>query len=239
MKVILSNYRNHWISPYTIIDYVFFWTDWSKCSRNRRIVEDDAWVDHPKWVDKATEYIDPFCRGIQWVLNLVHPRIMYVKLDRWDTWSMDHTLAYIILPMLKQLQETKNGSAMVDDEDVPKELREPKKPKRKKNDVRGTLQVHALEMEDEHSMIHKKWEWVLGEMIWAFEQKVKDDDESEFFDHSAYEKDNGKTNHEKWFEDMSDGKSKLKVDWVGLKAHQERKANGYRLFGKYYEGLWD
>ena len=104
MKVILSNYRNHWISPYTIIDYVFFWTDWSKCSRNRRIVEDDAWVDHPKWVDKATEYIDPFCRGIQWVLNLVHPRIMYVKLDRWDTWSMDHTLAYIILPMLKQLQ---------------------------------------------------------------------------------------------------------------------------------------
>jgi hypothetical protein len=154
---------------------------------------------------------------------------------------MDHTLAYIILPMLKQLQETKHGSAMVDDEDVPEELRQAPLPKRKrkKNDVRGTLQVHALEMDDEHSMIHKKWEWVLGEMIWSFEQKVKDDDESEFFDHSAYEKDNGKTNHEKWFEDMSDGKSKLKVDWVGLKAHQERKANGYRLFGKYYEGLWD
>ena len=38
---------------------------------------------------------------------------------------------------------------------------------------------------------------------------------------------------------MTEGHSKLKVDWDGLKAHQERKTNGYRLFGKYYEGLWD
>ena len=76
-------------------------------------------------------------------------------------------------------------------------------------------------------------------MIWAFEQKIKDDDESQFFDHSAYKDDSERTNHEKWFKDMSDGLSKLKVDWDGLKAHQERKSNGYRLFGKYYEGLWD
>ena len=36
---------------------------------------------------------------------------------------MDHTLANIILPMLKQLQATKHGSPMVDIEDVPEELR--------------------------------------------------------------------------------------------------------------------
>jgi hypothetical protein len=35
----------------------------------------------------------------------VHPEIKYVKIDRYDTWSMDHTLADIILPMLKQLQK--------------------------------------------------------------------------------------------------------------------------------------
>jgi hypothetical protein len=238
VKVILSNYRNHWISPYTIIDRVFFWTDWSKCSRQKRIVDDGEWVDHPKWVAKAADYLNPLSVAIQWVLNLVHPRIMYVKLDRWDTWSMDHTLAHIILPMLKQLQESKHGSAMVDDEDVPVELREAKKPKRKKNDVRGTLQVHSIDLEDEHTLVHQKWEWVLGEMIWAFEQKMKDDDESQFFDHSAY-KEEGKTNHDTWFKDMSEGKSKLKVDWDGLKAHQERKANGFRLFGLYFEGLWD
>ena len=33
--------------------------------------------------------------------------------------------------------------------------------------------------------------------------------------------------------------SKLKVDWDGLKAWQKRKENGFRLFGKYYEALWD
>lgn len=233
----MSNYRNHWISPYTIIDHVFFWTDWSKCSRNKRIVDDGEWVDHPKWVDTVANYLNPLSVAIQWVLNLVHPRIMYVKLDRWDTWSMDHTLAHIILPMLKQLQETKHGSAMVDDEDVPEELRQAPLPKRKKKKDMPTVQVHSLDLEDEHTLVHQKWEWVLGEMIWAFEQKMKDDDESQFFDHSAY-KEEGKTNHDTWFKDMSEGKSKLKVDWDGLKAHQERKENGFRLFGKYYQGLW-
>ena len=46
-----------------------------------------------------------------------------VQLDKFDTWNMDDTLAHIILPMLKQLKETKHGSHIVDDEDVPEELR--------------------------------------------------------------------------------------------------------------------
>jgi len=57
------------------------------------------------------------------VMDVIHPKIDYVKIDRWDTWSMDHTLAKIILPMLKQLKDTKHGSAIVDLEDVPEELR--------------------------------------------------------------------------------------------------------------------
>ena len=28
-------------------------------------------------------------------------------------------------------------------------------------------------------------------------------------------------------------------DFVGMKRHQDRMSNGFRLFGKYYEGLWD
>jgi len=239
MKIYFNGYQNHWLSPYTIIDYVFFWTDWSKCSRNRRIIEDKEWVDHPAWVEKVVPVLEPFCNTLKWVSERINPSIRYVKIDRYDTWSMDHTLAYIILPMLKQLQSTKHGSAMVDDEDVPEELRELKPIEEKKNDIRGTLQVHSIDLEDEHTLIHQKWEWVLGEMIWAFEQKVKDDDESEFFDHSAYKDDSKRTNHDKWFDDMTKGESKLKVNWDGLKAHQERKTNGYRLFGKYYEGLWD
>jgi hypothetical protein len=32
---------------------------------------------------------------------------------------------------------------------------------------------------------------------------------------------------------------KLKVDKEGLKAHQDRKQNGFRLFGTYFQTLWD
>ena len=44
MKVYINKYKDHWISPYTMIDYVFFWKDWSKCSRWSldQSLEDDA-----------------------------------------------------------------------------------------------------------------------------------------------------------------------------------------------------
>ena len=37
-----------------------------------------------------------------------------IQIDRYDTWNMDHTLALIVLPMLKQLKKEKHGSPMVD-----------------------------------------------------------------------------------------------------------------------------
>ena len=30
-----------------------------------------------------------------------------------------------------------------------------------------------------------------------------------------------------------------RTDWEGYKAYAERIANGFRLFGKYYQNLWD
>jgi hypothetical protein len=95
MKVYISKYRDHWISPYTMLDYAFWWTDWSKCSRDRRIRsldEESKYVEHPAWVERATDYISPVCRAVQWVLDLVHPQINIVQIDPWDTWSFDHTL---------------------------------------------------------------------------------------------------------------------------------------------------
>ena len=236
MKVYLNGYKDHWISPHTIVDYMFFWTDWSKCSRNKWIVADKDWVETPKWADNLADKLTWISNFIKFIGDLFDRKINYVKIDRWDSWSADHTLSLIILPMLKQLRDTKHGSPMVDDEDVPEELRHEKKPKRKKNDVRGTIQVHSIDMDDD-SLVHKKWDWVLNEMIFAFECKVKDDDESQFWDHSAY--DLGKKGSSEWLDDMSKGQSKTKCDWDGLRAHQARKTNGYRLFGKYYEGLWD
>lgn len=202
MKVYLSKYRYHWISPYTVLEKVFFW---------REIDYDEPIID--KWSDRLA----PICQGIQKVLDFIHPKINYVKIDRWDTWSMDYTLSFIVVPMLKQLKETKHGAPFVDDEDVPEELKSTSAPPKE----------NEWDTDDNH---FKRWDWALNEMIWAFEQNLDHDSEDKFFDHAEWdekEKDFGKNLH------------KIKIDQPGLKAHQDRKANGFRLFGKYYQGLWD
>ena len=107
MKVYISGYRDHWISPYTMLDYMFFWTDWSKCARWKLLqtLEDEqqeksAYVERPEWCERWSDRLEPVSKAIQWVWDRVHPPINYVKIDRYDTWSMDHTLSPIILPML-------------------------------------------------------------------------------------------------------------------------------------------
>ena len=187
MKVWLSNYRNSWLSPYTILEKVFFW---------REIDYDEPLIE------KLSSIIEPFSKAWQKVHQTLYPRFDYVKIDRWDTWSMDHTLAHIILPMLKQLKKDKHGAPFTNDKDVPKELKSTSaKPKENEWD---TDEFHF-----------QRWDYILDEMIWAFEQKINDDDEGKFFDHSAYEKD---PKHDKFLDDITAGVSKLKVDWVGLKA---------------------
>jgi hypothetical protein len=128
---------------------------------------------------------------------------------------MDHTLAHIIVPMLKQLKATKHGSPITDLEDIPEHLHPKVAPGAHNN------------YDDE--TVHERWNWVMDEMIWAFEQKLKDNDDAEFYDHSA-------VNHSAGINTQI---NQMKVDRVGLDAHNARKANGYRLFGKYYSGLWD
>jgi hypothetical protein len=207
MKVYFNGYPDTWISPYTILEKVFFW---------REIDYDEPIID--KWSDRLL----PLCNALQKIRQTINPQIRYVKLDRYDTWSMDHTLSHIIVPMLKQLNSTKHGAPFVDDADVPEELKSTSAPpKENEYDVDGNH--------------FKRWDWVMNEMIWAFEQQLKEDDESQFFDSSAYEG----VDFKERMKDMEKGQSKTKVDWDGLKAHQERKQNGYRLFGKYYQSLWD
>ena len=133
-----------------------------------------------------------------------------VRIDPWDTWSMDETLAPIILPMLKQLKEKKYGSPYVENVDVPEELQ---------------MTVHekmAWKVDAEtNDKWHDRWDWVLGEMIHAFEQKCADDWREQFF-----------------IEDSS-AECGLRMDSEGIEKEQERISNGFRLFGKYFENLWD
>lgn len=201
MKVYLSKPRYHWISPYKILEKVFFW---------REIDYDEPLIE--KWSDR----LEPVSKAIQKVLDIIHPKVDYVKIDYWDTWSMDCTLSPIIAPMLKQLQKEKHGAPLVDDDDVPVELRSTSAPA-KEND---------WDTDDNH---FKRWDWVMEEMIWTFDQLSNWDNDSKFYDHG--EKVEG--------ESFEDSLKRIKVDKEGLDAHNDRIQNGLRLFGKYYRNLWD
>lgn len=223
MKIYRSNYRHHWVSPYTILKAVCFWEKDDDVFYNH---EDVPGHKYDKWVN----FLNPFCKAWQKFLDFVHPEIKYVKIDRWDTWSMDHTLADIILPMLKQLQKDKHGAPFTDDEDVPLELRS----------YACIPKDNAWDTDDNH---HQRWDWILNEMIFAFECKVDDSWEEKFrsgeFDHKtvACEWDeNGKATMYKWVEGP---KHTYKLDIEGMQEVQKRITNGFRLFGKYYEALWD
>jgi hypothetical protein len=223
MKVYINKYRNHWLSPYTILEKVLFWKDWDKISY------DEPWVD--KWSNRLT----PFCLALQTVLDKIHPKIDYVKIDRYDVWSMDHTLALIVLPMLKKLKETKHGSPLVDDDDVPDELKSTSAPPKE----------NEWDIDANH---FKRWDWVLDEMIFAFECKNNDDWDEQFWAGKwgdwKFEK-TGETTYNP-FSGKIEELSELKIiggdrtcDWDAREKMQKRISNGFRLFGKYYEGLWD
>ena len=215
MKVYLSGYRSHWLSPYTILEKVFFWRE---IDYNEPVIE--------RWSNR----LNPLCVAAQKFLDFVHPKIEYVKIDRYDTWSMDHTLAHIVLPMLRQLKKDKHGSPLVDDEDVPEELRSTSAP--------------AKENEwDTDENWFKRWDWVMDEMIFAFECKLDDSWEDAFREGeidwktvpSAWDA-NGKPT----LYSMEDGPNHTyKCDYDGMKVVNDRIQNGFRLFGKYYQGLWD
>ena len=140
-------------------------------------------------------------------------RKVEIQIDPWDSW---HTLALIALPLIKQLKETKHGSALVDDADVPEE-------------IRSTSAAPKENEWDTEEFFHARWDWVLDEIIWALEQHTDHDSESKFYDHSG-------VNEE---DELMVRVRSIKVDREGLVAHQKRVQNGFRLLGLYWTNLWD
>ena len=137
-----------------------------------------------------------------------------IEIERFDTWSMDHTLALIIHPMLVQLKDTKHGAPNVDDEDVPENLRSVNAPAKEKS-------------YDTDEYWFDRWDWVLDEMIWAFNEKNRDTWKEVFYGPYTESEDDDSFGHFEW------------IDHKGMEVHQARISIGFRLFGKYYEGLWD
>lgn len=210
MKIYTSNYRDHWLSPFVILEKVLFW---------RKDIYDR---EPPKWLQTLCECNKKF-------LDTIHPRINYVKIDPYDTWSMDHTLAPIILPMLKQLQKSKQGAPWVDDEDVPDYLKSMNAPRVE----------YAGETDDNFFL---RWDWVLNEEIFAFESKNNDEWMEQFksgVSDITWVDSDEEYDGEKCTEMKQGPNHTLVYDWDGINAYEARIQNGFRLFGKYYSGHWD
>ena len=163
-------------------------------------------------------------------------RTVRVHVDPWDVWDASTTLAHVILPVLEQLRETKQGAPFVDKEDVPKELHDKKITKKQKENG---------EVGDNH---FKRWDYVLDAMIWSFREIVEDEPgEEEFFTGESDivwtpvdEKGNEVSEEERKYYRMDKGPNDTrKIDEEGLKAYNERIDYGLRMFGKYFRALWD
>jgi hypothetical protein len=157
--------------------------------------------------DKLGEWLNSIPsvqRFFEWLGRLRQRRVV-VKIHPYDVWNMNDTLGLIILPMLKMLRETTHGYSMVDDEDVPMELRSTAAPPLLEERINCGYP-------DENG--ERRWDWVLGEMIWSFEQ-LADSAEDQFF---------------------AAGKA---FDRAAYNAWYARKRRGLALFGKYYGALWD
>lgn len=248
MKVKIGPYI-HFVGPYQIADKIFFWVDdYATCEEiggdpkleQRWDYRAKKWLGHflahgfyQRDTTKRDYLIDPDDKGT-WFYHLckwIHSkrkRTIKVHIDRWDSWSADHTLSMIILPVLKQLRDSKHGGPYVDDEDVPDNL---------KSTAAEPMTEQQKEWGDVDSNHFKRWDYVLDEMIWAHEQHVLDD-EPDFW----IEEPEGM-----YFEPCADNPklSTLKYDKEGkfdqdaYTAYHARLKNGFRLFGKYYQALWD
>lgn len=164
-------------------------------------------------------------------------RKVTVQVDKFDTYSLDHTLALIILPALIQLKQTMHG--------VPTDFSEV-----------GGEDYHDqtsfdFYKEDQQEMFEKRcqaWNETLDKMIWSFQQ-IALEDYDDLYHHGNPEYDWVKTDKqylnpitgkmEDTFQMVDKNPEEHWYDHVGHKLHEERIQKGLELFGKYFRNLWD
>ena len=220
MKVHIGPYINHF-GPYQIAEKILFWKD-------KYDFNDDATQRLGQWLatnrNGKDSWLSKFCR---WV-DSKKKRKVSIRIDHTDVWSMDNTLAMIIVPMLEKLRESKDGGPCIDDEDVPENIRSTAAPELTEE------QKNCGHIDDNH---FKRWEWVLNEMIWTFQQHSNDGWEEQYY--------SGEVDWSLVKDENSSGSILLpgpnhtfESDSEGIKQHRERMRIGRILFAKYYESLW-
>jgi hypothetical protein len=207
MKIYIGPYRD-WYGPYQIADllrYIGFSEE--RCDRVGK------WLNNTRLLE--------FC---EWV-HSKRKRTVKIKIDDYDAWGVDHTLALIVVPLLKRLKEKKQGAPHVDDEDVPDRLKSTNAP---------PLTEEEKNYGSPDANWFHRWEWILDEVIWSFNQILDEESELQF----SKDKDPSKPSNEPGLS-FRESMNRMDFDIEAYKAHQDRIQNGMCLFGKYLRGMWD
>lgn len=240
MKVYIGKYKTG-LNIYIIVDKIMFWANEEKVSAVTEWISENK-DGSPSRTAKLVEKLN----------SKFFNRKIKVRIDREDVWSMDNTLAYIILPMLKQLKKNKHGSPFIDQKDLPPELRMTKREEKVFNEGSWNKKLKASEEEIEaaSNKFHSQWDWVIDRMIWSFEQELDEEDHDKYYDpYSPDETIEEDIDVTVLNEDGTTSKSKsiLSTEWrrkIGKYnkekhlAYEKEKQLGFTLFGKYYQNLW-
>lgn len=231
MRVYIGPYQNWWKS--------YFYSDYMDKKYN---------YDWDGPTNNFERVLEKVANALDWFYSITinkyfawKDRKIKVKIHHYDTWGMDNTLAYIILPMLKQLKATKHGSPFVDQEDLPEHLRLTEREMKVNDEGYWNKELNATEeeMKAANDKFFSQWNWVLDQMIWSFEQEISEDaDYKNYYD--PYEP--GEIEEENVVDSLFDKEFRMKMGKFNhdkYKAYQERKQLGFTLFGKYYQALWD
>ena len=151
MKIHIGPYKE-WLGPYQIAEKILFFIpkqrDESGFPRTADVVHNfGKWLADDK--NGGDSWLTKFCN---WYDTRKNRRKIKIHIDNYDTWNMNSTLAMIILPMLKQLKDTKHGAPNTDDKDAPVELRSTSAPKKE----------HDYDTDGNH---FKRWDYILDEKI--------------------------------------------------------------------------
>jgi hypothetical protein len=226
MKLYIGPYRD-WIGPYQIAEKLLFW-------RNKN---SDAVYKFGRFLAGSEEKPSILNRFLEWIHSFKKRKVK-IKLHPYDTWNMDETLSIIILPLLLQLKEQKPGSPNVDLEDVPEDLRVDYSKNLEYNQQQAFDFYADDEFEHTEMDIHARWEWVLNEIIWTFEQLHPSNNWQEQYYSGKLSLDKKQLDDSNLVELVESKNSTFKIDHEGLNNHQNRIDNGLKLFGKYYQALW-
>ena len=193
MYVKITGYESGRYSKYKLADKIAEWIIGYKNSPIYDVKEQEK-VNNlsekiesyiPDWFDSVCVFLYKFRRK----------RKEIVRIDHFDTWNLDHTLALIILPALKKLKETAHSYIPVKPEDA------------------------ILVEIDGETPLKENSDHIIDEMIYAFGTLVDEDWEDQFYSY--------------------DSTLQSPAQLEAFKAAEERRNNGFKLFGKYYLGLWD